>query len=170
MRLLTPILLLCTCTALSAQKVLQLERYGRTQSERFFAGDMLTYQLKGEDFFREGYIEDFRVSDSLIVFGDRYVELDEIEMLRFPRQWSRVAGTSLMVFGGAWSGFALIGYATDGDPDTQYSARDAVISGVALGTGFGLQKLLPFKKIRLGKRVRLRLLDLRFKVDPYEID
>lgn len=169
MRLFIPtLLLLCACTVLSAQKILQIERYGKPQSERFFIGDMLTYQLRGDDFFREGYIEDFRVSDSLIVFGDRYVKVDEIEMLRFPRQWSRVAGTSLMVFGGAWSGFALVGYATDKDPDTQYSTRDAVISGAAVATGFGLQKLFPFKKVRLGKRARLRLLDLRFKVEPYQ--
>jgi hypothetical protein len=37
--------------------------------------------------FREGYIEDIKVEDSLIVFGDRYVNVHDIAVLRFPRAW-----------------------------------------------------------------------------------
>lgn len=166
------VILLCLTLAvahgLSAQKVLQIEKYGNPNSQKIQIGTMLDYRLKGEEDFREGYIEDLRVKDSLIVFGDRYVKVHDIAELRFPRTWGKTIGTSLMILGGAWSGFALIGYATDGNPETSYSSRDAVISAASAGLGYALTKLIRYKRIRMDKRHRLRLLDLRFKVEPWE--
>lgn len=165
MRLFTLLLLLYTY-ALPAQKVLQIEKYGNPKSEKIHIGSILDYRLAGEEDFREGYIEDFKVEDSLIVFGDRYVNVNDIAELRFPRSWGKAAGISLMIFGGSWSGLALLGYATDGDPNTNYSRRDAAVSIVSAGLGYALAKLIRYRKVRIGKRFRLRLMDLRFIIDP----
>lgn len=169
MRLFTLLcLVLFSAFALSAQKVLQVEKFGDPESQKIQIGAILDYRLKGEEVFREGYIEDIRVEDSLIVFGDRYVNVNDIAVLRFPRTWGKTVGTSLMVLGGAWSGFALIGYATDGDPETSYSTNDAIVTAASATLGFALMKLVRYKKVRIDKRYRLRLLDLRFKVDPWD--
>lgn len=166
MRLFTLLLLLCSTYALPAQKVLQIEKYGSPKTEKIQIGSVIDYRLTGEEAFREGYIEDIRVEDSLIVFGDRYVNVHDIAELRFPRSWGKTVGTSLMIFGGSWSGFALLGYATDGNPETSYSGRDAAVTVVAAGLGYALAKLVRYRKVRIGKRYRLRLLDLRFSIDP----
>lgn len=166
MRLFTLLLLLSVVHTLPAQKVLQIEKYGNPKSEKIHIGSLIDYRLEGEDAFREGYIEGFRLEDSLIVFGDRYVKVHDIAELRFPRTWGKALGTSLMIFGGSWSGFALLGYAADGDPSTSYSSRDAAISVVSAGLGFALARLIRYRKVRIGKRYRLRLLDLSFTVEP----
>jgi|AntRauTorckE5430_2_1112549.scaffolds.fasta_scaffold17898_3 hypothetical protein len=161
-------LVLFSACALSAQKVLQIEKFGDPKSQKIQIGAILDYRLKGEDMFREGYIEDIKVEDSLIVFGDRYVNVHDIAVLRFPRAWGKTIGASLMVFGGAWSGFALIGYAADGDPETSYSTSDAIVTAASASIGYALMKLVRYKKVRIDKRYRLRLLDLRFDVDPWD--
>ncbi|NRA48803.1 MAG: hypothetical protein HRU12_06695 [Phaeodactylibacter sp.] len=166
MRLFTLVFLMCSAYALSAQKVLQIEKYGDPKTEKIHIGTIIDYRLEGEESFREGYIEDFRVEDSLIVMGDRYVNIHDIAELRFRRTWGRAIGTSLMIFGGSWSGFALLGYALDNDPSTSYSGTDAAISVVSAGLGYALARLIRYRKVRMGKRYRLRLLDLRFTVDP----
>ena len=166
MRLLTLIFLLCSAYGLTAQKVLQIEKYGSPKTEKIHIGTVIDYRMEGEDSFREGYIEDIRVEDSLIVFGDRYVNVHDIAELRFKRGWGKAVGTSLMIFGGSWSGFALLGYATDGNPDTSYSATDAAVTAVSAGLGYALAKLVRYRKVRVGRRCRLRLLDLRFSIDP----
>jgi hypothetical protein len=166
MRLFTLMFLLCSTYGLTAQKVLQIEKYGSPKTEKIHIGSVIDYRLEGEENFREGYIEDIRVEDSLIVFGDRYVNVHHIAELRFPRSWGKVVGTSLMIFGGSWSGLALLGYATDGDPETNYSTTDAAVTVVSAGLGYALAKLVRYRKVRVGKRYRLRLLDLRFIIDP----
>lgn len=165
----TLIILFAFALALPAQKALQIERYGSPDTEKFFAGDILVYRLAGEEHYQEGYIEGFRMEDSLIIFGDRYVNVHDIESLRFDRAWARAGGTSLVVFGLAWSGFAAVGYATDGDPETSYRWADAAVTGVSTLAGLGLRRFFKYKRVRLsGKRYRLRLVDLRFKVEGWE--
>jgi len=144
-----------------AQKLMQIERYGSPQTQKIFIGEIIEYQLEGEDFFRTGYIEDFRVEDNLIVMGTYYLKVDEITALRFDRRWATAGGTALMIFGGAWSGFALIGYATDEDPETSYSGFDAAVSLTSIGLGYALRRLFRYKIVRFNDRRWLRLLDLR---------
>jgi hypothetical protein len=148
---------------LSAQKVMQIERYGSPQTEKIFIGDVIEYQITGEAFFRTGYIEDFKVEDNLIQIGDYYLQVDEISALRFNRAWAKAGGAGLMIFGASWSGFALLGYATDGDPNTSYSTSDAIVSLTSIGLGYGISRLFRYKTVRLNDRRWLRLLDLRFK-------
>jgi hypothetical protein len=150
-------------TAGLAQKVLQIEKYGRPETQKIHIGSTIAYRLKGQEGFRLGYIEDFRVADSLIVLGDRYLNISEIGALRFERGWPDKIGGGLMVFGGSWSGFAAVGFATDGDPETNYRWSDAIVSLTSIGLGYGIAKLFKYKTVNLNKRRWLRLLDLNFK-------
>jgi hypothetical protein len=67
-----------------------------------------------------------------------------------------------MAFGLGWSAFGLVGYATDGDPTTQYSQRDLMTTLTSVSTGFLLNKLLGQRKYKTGKFKRLRIIDTSF--------
>ncbi|MCO6476127.1 MAG: hypothetical protein J5I94_05860 [Phaeodactylibacter sp.] len=153
---------------LSAQKVLQIEKYGKARTEKMYIGDPITYQLRGEDVFRDGYIENIKVKDSLILLSNRYVKVGDISALRYERTWPKATGISLFFFGVGWSGLAAIGTAFDGNDDTRYRWSDAIVSATSLSLSFAIPRLFRNKDVRIGKRRRLRLLDLRFKPEPWE--
>lgn len=156
-------LCLFTGANLSAQRVLLLEKKGRDQAQRLMEGDELTFRMKGDNFWQSGRITELRPDIQAIVMNERYILLDEIEALRFTRSnLAGVIGPTLMTFGVGWSTWALIGYATDGNPDTAYSSFDATVSATAVATGFLMWKLFRRRKIKLNDRNRLRILDLTF--------
>jgi hypothetical protein len=157
------ILIFCVAPAgLSAQKYLQIETRGKARTEKFPVGTYLEYQVRGDDFFSQGKLIDLLTESQTLVFEDRYVSVDRIERLRFERPVAKAATYSLYTFGVGWSAFALVGYNTDGDPDTQYSIGDALVTATSLGLGFIIQKAFFQKKVRLGKKKRLRLIDTTF--------
>lgn len=84
---LTLLALIIGSSLLPAQKVLQIEKYGKPQAEKMYIGDPITFQLRNEDVFHSSYIEDIRVEDSLLVLSDRYVNVHNITALRIERTW-----------------------------------------------------------------------------------
>jgi hypothetical protein len=147
---------------LSAQKYLQIETRGKARTEKFPVGTFLRYQLEGDDFFSQGELIDLLPESQTLVFEDRYVSADRIDRLLFERPVAKAATYSLYTFGIGWSAFALVGYNTDGDPSTQYSVGDALVTATSLGLGYLIQKTLFKRKVRLGKKKRLRLIDTTF--------
>lgn len=158
------LLLIFVCLTLLAygQKVLQIEKFGSPKTEKIDMGVLLTYQVNNDEIWSQGYIQDLRVDQNVIEFEDRFVRLDNITALRYKRSWPKQLGTQLALFGLAWSGYALIGTLTDGNPDTSYRWSDAAVTGAAAGIGLSLPLVIGDRTVRLGKRKRLRMLDLRF--------
>lgn len=156
------LLLWLMAAPMTAQKVLQIERFGRADTEKIFIGEGIEYRLKGEKDWRYAVIEDIQVEEKLLVFADRYLDPEKIDALRYYRPGIRRLGFQMMTFGVAWSGFALIGTAVDGDPETSYRISDAVVTATSIGLGFAVMHLFKYKKIRFGKRRRLRIVDIRF--------
>lgn len=157
------LLLLLTAPAAKAQKVLQIEKYGKAKTEKIFIGQEITYKLKGNDFYHTAVIEDLLVDKNIIVLGDRYTSLANIEALRYNRSWVRPISTSVFWFGTAWSAFAAIGTLTDGDPTTKYRASDAVVTGTSWLLSWSIARIFKNKTVKLGKKKRLRMLDISFK-------
>ena len=148
---------------LYAQKVLQIEKYGSPKTEKMFIGHSFSYKVKGDDAWRHAYIEDLLVDQDVIQLGRTYVKLEDIEAIRYDRKFGRRARNTLVLFGLSWSGYALIGTATDGNPETNYEWSDAIVTTSTALVGLALPKLFRYKTIRFGKRKRLRMLDLDFK-------
>ncbi|PHN05577.1 hypothetical protein CRP01_16440 [Flavilitoribacter nigricans DSM 23189 = NBRC 102662] len=146
----------------SAQKVIQIEHYGRAKTDKIFIGEGIEYRLKGSKTWRYAVVEGINIEQNLIILADRYLEPDKIDAFRYYRSYSQKLGIQVMTFGVAWSGFALIGTAVDGDPETSYRLSDGIVTASALATGFGITQLLKYKKIKFGKRKRLRLVDITF--------
>lgn len=145
-----------------AQKVIQIERYGRAKTEKIFIGEGIEYRLKDGKEWRYAVIEDINVEQNLIVLADRYLDPEKIDAFRYYRPYSQKLGLQVMTFGVAWSGYALIGTAVDGNPDTKYRLSDGIVTASAIAAGIGIAKLLKYKKIKFGKRKRLRLVDITF--------
>lgn len=164
------LLLICLTLLLSpglfGQKIMQIETSGRVKAKKIFKGESIEYLMRGSETWSNGVIEDFNIERNLIVLGDRYVKVDEISAIRYYKAGARRMGAQLAIFGVAWSTFAAIGTATDGNPDTNYKWSDAVVTGTAAGLGLAYSKLFRYKKYKFGKRRRLRLLDLTFVAPP----
>jgi len=156
--------LLLLPTLLTAQRVMQIETYGSPKTEKIYPGTEITYRLRNDDIWYTGYIEDFMVRENVIVFPDRFINVDSITALRFQRSWPDKVGSTLLTFGAGWSVFAAIGTATDGNPDTRYQWSDAIVTASSAGIGFALPRLFRNRKVKINSRKkRLRLLDLNFK-------
>lgn len=148
---------------LAAQRVLLLEKSGQSKAERLLEGESLTYRIRGDKFWQQGVIDELRPDIQAVVMSDRFIMLDEVEALRFGGSaFGNGVGYSLMTFGVGWSAFALVGYATDGDPETAYSRDDLAVTLVGLGTGFLLRKIFARRRFKINNRKRLRIVDLTF--------
>lgn len=150
-------------TAITAQRVLLLEKSGQNTAEKIMEGQDLIYRIKGDEFWQEGFISELRPDIQAMVINERFVMLEEVEALKFSgARFGGAMGFSLVTFGLGWSGFALLGYATDGNPDTAYSSRDLGVTLVSVGTGLLLRQLFQNKKYKVSERKRLRIVDLTF--------
>ncbi|MBL7794556.1 MAG: hypothetical protein JNK77_19640 [Saprospiraceae bacterium] len=147
---------------LSAQKVLQIERYGRAKTTKIHLGEELTYRLKGDNVWHTRAMEDLNIEEGLIVMPDRYVKIADIEALRYSRGWPRAVGRQLFWLGAGWSLYGLIGNLADGDPDTNYRLGDAAVTGTAWGLSWLVPRVFKYKKIKMGERRRLRAVDINF--------
>jgi hypothetical protein len=156
------LLLIIGGTCVRAQRVLLFEKLTESKSERLYEGDVLRYKLKEEDYWREGYIREMRPDIQALVINDGFVMLDDIAVVDRGTTFAAKAGLGLITFGVGWSAFALIGYNTDGDPNTQYSGGDAAVTATSVATGFLLWKILGTRRFKPGKYKRLRIVDVTF--------
>lgn len=158
-------LILCSMgysPSLFSQKVLQIEKYGKAKTQKIFIGETLTFQLEelGEPVWYTAVLEDLLVEDSIVLLGPRYLNIKNIQALKYERGWPTLANRTLLTFGLSWSGFAFIGTLTDNDPNTNYRWSDAAVTGTSVLLALSLPKLFGTQKIKIGKRRRLRMLNL----------
>ncbi len=141
---------------------MQIETYGKPKVQKFFIGNKIQYKLKNQKGWTTDIIRDFLVEENIIEMDEKFIQLSNIEALRFNRAYTKTIETSLYTFGIAWSAFALIGYSTDGNPDTRYSKFDLSVSLISGITGWAIGRLFKYKTIKIGKRKKIRLVDVHF--------
>lgn len=162
-QLLLGFFLLCFC-ALPAQRILLIEKANSPQTTKLYVGDYIQYRVAGDKDWYGDRLYDLREDVQALVFPDRYVPIADIRTIRQGRAWAKNIGLLLVTFGLSWSGFAAVGTATDGDPDTNYRWSDAAVTGVSVGTGLLLPVVFGTRKLRFGEneRLRLRIIDISF--------
>lgn len=148
--------------ALTAQRVLLFEKMTASQSDRLYEGETIRFRMEGDKFWQEGPIREMRPDIQALVINDRYILLDEIDVVNRGRTFFGYAGYSLMSFGVGWSAFALLGYNTDGDPTTQYGRQDITVTLTTVAAGYLINKLLGTRRFKTGPRNRLRIVDTSF--------
>lgn len=147
--------------ALPAQKILQMEKYGSLKTKKYYMGNHLTYRLKGDKTWYRAKLEDIKVEDKIVIFNNRYVELQDIQAIKTyqNRAWSRKIGGSLVVFGASWSLFAAGGMLVDTERFA-YRRSDAMVTATSILSGLLVRQLFKSNTYKMGKRRWLRLLNI----------
>ncbi|NUO00348.1 MAG: hypothetical protein HUU01_06995 [Saprospiraceae bacterium] len=161
------IVLMVFALPISAQRVMQIETYGKAKTKKIFPGQIIQYHLKNQKKdWLTGTVEDYQLEDKLIVLNDRYVHIDSIAALRFDRKWPGAIGKQMFWFGVAWSAFAAVGTLTDGDPDSNYEWSDASVTGGFWLGSFLMPRLFRYRHYKIDTRHRLRMVDLQPFLSP----
>ncbi len=153
------ILFLFPIALLLGQKVLQLEKLGKAKTTKYYIGQELSFQLNGDrSYWYEDVIRDILVEEGMVVFANRAVKLEEISALRHlsSRRWLRHFGNSLYVFGLGWGVFSLGELLVGGE----LTWAAAIVPASAFVLGWLCQKAGRPRKLKIGKKRRLRLLDI----------
>lgn len=146
-----------------AQKVLQMEKRGKVKTKKFYLGEEITYRLKGSKDFITDVMIDIKVEEELIVFSQSFVKIGDIKTIKSYKNAQKVkyAQGSLYTFGAAWLLFSL-GGTLAGEPLNELTWQ---VPATSLAFGFLIRRIFYVKKYRMGKRRRLRVLDLSFNKD-----
>ena len=150
--------------SLTAQQFLQLEKVNSLKVKRFYIGDELTFQLEdeyGNKYWRTEVIERILVEEGILIFPKGKVNLKDILAIRTynSRQFGNKAALSLYTFGAGWILYSLIDAAFGGT----LTWSVAIVSGTAFATGFIIKQIFKQRTFKMGKKRRLRVLDLTFK-------
>lgn len=151
-----------TLTMAKAQVFLQLEMKNDPETIKFSRGDVLTFKTKSQPkewISRE--IIDIKVSENVVVFEDGFRHLEEIISIRLYRRTFDNFTKMIQKFAVGWLVFGGLSLLVVPDSTIPLGAL-LVSSGAFYGTGWLLNKLFKYRKVKLGSRYRLRLLDLRF--------
>jgi len=148
---------------LSAQKVLQIEKFGDPKTRKIFPGESVFIQTEqNPDFWFEAVIEDLLPDAQAIVFYDRIITIKDIKAIKFRKKSAAHGmGKALQVSWLVPAAYEMI-YGSINPPVDWKSL--AYIGGGAIVLG-ALLRLIPPKKYKMGKKRRLRVLDLTFYPD-----
>lgn len=146
----------------SAQKVLLIERRGTPVTQRIEMYEDLTFQLKDD---KAGWytrtILDLDPNAQLIFLGDSWISVNDIVKIKLKRQRTLVnilggalqAGGISMFVGDVW-------YTLAGNPEFSQGGMEFGVLNFAVGTA--IRKLFAPIKYTIGKKRRLRVVDLTF--------
>ncbi len=165
------VLLFCCITlsflhTLSAQEYLIIERAGRIRTERIAVYDELTFQLKDDDkgwYTRQ--ILDLNADAQLVLLGDTWIPITDITRIFLKRQRTlpNIIGGALQV-GGASMILGDLYYSFVKDtPEYTQGGMEFGLLNIVVGTA--IRTLLSPIKYTLGRKTRLRVIDITFRTN-----
>lgn len=152
--------LFATNTTVTAQKILQMEKRGSLQTLRMYIGDEVIYKMRADRrFWLRETITELHIEEGYVEFDNRIVHLDSIFAIREAAgAGARPLSLALKGFALSWVFWSGVGFLVYGD--------DLTVGELAVGpAAYGLGELLRlsfFKTHKLGKRKRLRMIDITF--------
>ena len=156
----------CVIQTCTAQKVVQLETRGKIRTQKFFMGEELSVMLDSEDFWRHTRVLDIDLDEQTIEFEYGSAHINEIGAIKTPAQRARGKNwrNKLLLSSAGFLIYAPLEIIYQDDPNWPLIA-----GGLGLGVvGVILKPIFDqFSKHNLGKRKRLRLLDLSLPDEPY---
>ncbi len=144
---------------INAQVVLYLEIMKEEIPIKYYEGQMLSYQTtEYPKEWKSIQIERILDEEKLILYDGGMLKLNHISKVRRVRSWVKLIGYSLQTFGIAWISFGGVAHFTTDLFD--FGMDTAIIGGTAIASGWLLRKLFNYKKYKIGKKNRLKILDL----------
>ncbi len=154
------VLLFLDFTTCVGQVFLQLEVDREVLPLRFAPGDVLVYKSAetGDD-WQTRRIERLIADDQIIVFADSWLNIQDITRVKVRNQPGWVVGRILTTFGSAWFVFGGVAHLAT---DYTFTWRDFTIGAVGVGLGWLITKFASSRTYKLGKKHRLRIVDISF--------
>lgn len=163
MRTIYTVILICFfAVSAFSQKMLVLERANRAKTTKMYVGESLRFRLKGpENYWYDRTITDILPESNTLLLDNFAVKLDSIVQIKVRRKpIVRLLSGTIFTFGASLA-FATTIAALYRDDGIAYAG----LYGTAAGSmGLGLAFSTP-RKLKLGKRHRLRIIEIRFP-DP----
>jgi hypothetical protein len=162
------ILLILVCVQMGfAQKIMQIETVNKARSIRLHQGETLVFQLRDPNpIWEEAIMNDFDVEKQTVTLGFQEFKISEIAAIKLPKhRFVQVMGAQFIIFGISWTAATAIGDFWYKD-DVNWTTA-AIISGTSIPLGF---LMLRPKKVKLGKRKRLRVLDISYPGSPEDLN
>ncbi len=153
------VLLFLICNDISAQVKLQMDRFGKRKSMDFYVGDEITVKLKGEEVYQTLEIQKIYPDANMILTQLGPIKIDDITRIRTykNRNVGKYLSYMLWVFGLSWGGYSLLAFLVYGEPLTW---GVLIVMGVSFLLGWLLKWLLRHKTYKLGKKRKLRIIDM----------
>ncbi len=143
----------------NAQVVLYMEMMGEEKPIKYYEGQMLSFKSADyPDEWQEVKIDRIIDEEKLVLYAGGMLKLTDITDIRRSRGWANTIGYMLQTFGTAWLAFG--GVAHFAYSNFTFGVDTLAIGGTAIATGWLMRKLLKFKKYKIGRRTRLKILDL----------
>lgn len=142
------------------QKMLQLEKIGEVQTTKFHLGETIFIRtVDHPDYWLEAILEDVMVDAQAIVLIDRIIAVKDIVAIKKRKKsGAHHAGKAIQ-----YSSIAPVGYEMIYglvNPPIEWKSL-AIFSGGSFALG-SLLRLVPPKQYKMGKKYRLRIIDLTF--------
>ncbi len=156
--LLTALLVIFSLHLCQGQKMLILERANRVKTTKYYIGETLTFRLKGdEDYWYKRQITDIMTDQKSLMLDNYVVKLEDIDKLRIPKpSIVRYLGGTVFSFGASLV-FASTVAAIYGSDERYGLLYGGAVTSMGLGYFMGSRK-----KIKIGKKFRLRATEIRF--------
>lgn len=148
-----------------AQVFVQLEKSYSSRKWRFYPNSSITYKLKGKDnAWKTETIQRVVPTNSLFITENGMIRLEDIDVIRFHRTFPKFFEKKMYIFAGGWAFFNVIGELIKED---KFTKNDVIIVGTSAGSGFLINQIFKHKNCKIGKKYRLRTLDLNFQEKKY---
>jgi len=142
-----------------AQIVLYMEIMTEEKPIKYYVGQNLMFKTKAyPKEWQNIKISRLIDEEKIILFDGGMLNLEDIIEIRRTRPWATTIGYMLQTFGVAWFAFGGLAHFTTSSFD--FGVDTAVIGGTAIISGWLIRKLFKFKKYKIVKKVRLKILDL----------
>ena len=143
---------------LDAQVMLRMERRGKVKTQAFHEGQELTVWLKGEDGFHTIFIKKMYPETGMILTQLGPIQVENIEKIRIykSKKMGKALAWSFWNFGLAWGFYSLIDALVGGT----LTWSILIVMGITGLLGLIFFKLFRHKTYKIGKKRRLRILDM----------
>jgi len=149
----------------STQIMLYLEDMTKVDAIKIYQGSSVWLKTQEIPEWTKYKMERLLDESGVIVHPQGYINIKDITHIRLERYWVTLLGNSLQTFGAAWGVYGLIAAASGLQGVTLQSV--AIGSLVPLAVGYIMKKIWKWKKYKIGKKNRLKILDLSLPDDPY---